>query len=81
MSQAPVHEIRFGLVKCRIWRNMTKSGQRHHVTVCRLYRNGDVWKESLNLGRDDLPLAVKALDMAHTWIYLHSGSVEAVDEE
>ena len=77
MAQAPVHEIRFGLVKCRIWRNQTRSGERHQVSLCRLYRNGDVWKESLQLGRDDLPLAAKALDMAHTWIYLNSGNEES----
>ncbi len=80
MSQPPVHEIRLGLVKCHIWRAMTKAGRRHHVTLCRLYRNGDVWKESLQLGRDDLPRAVKALDVAHTWIFLHADEGEESDE-
>ncbi|MBS0261571.1 MAG: hypothetical protein JSS02_06395 [Planctomycetes bacterium] len=77
MSQTPVHEIRLGLVKCRIWRTQSKSRVRHQTTLCRLYRNGDVWKESLQFGREDLPLAAKALDMAHTWIYLNSGTEEA----
>lgn len=65
----PVHTIRFGLIKANIWRNQTKSGDRHVVTVVRLFRNGDVWQESTRFGRDDLPLVSKVTDMAHTWIY------------
>lgn len=66
---APVHEIRFGLIKVSIWRNKTASGQRHSVSVVRLYKNGDVWKESTRFGRDDLPVVSKAADLAHTWIF------------
>jgi hypothetical protein len=65
----PVHEIRIGLIKARIWRKHTRSGKRHNVSVVRLYRNGDVWKESTRFGRDDLPLVRLVLDHAHTWIY------------
>lgn len=66
---APVHEIRFGLIKASIWRNQTSSGQRHSVSVVRLFRNGDIWKESTRFGRDDLPLVSKITDVAHTWIF------------
>ena len=66
---APIHEIRFGLIKASIWRNQTSSGQRHSVSVVRLFRNGDVWKESTRFGRDDLPLVSKITDVAHTWIF------------
>ena len=69
MSNAPVHVIRFGLIKASIWQNQTKSGERHSVSVVRLYRNGDVWKESSRFGRDDLLLVAKATDVAHSWIY------------
>jgi len=69
--QPPVHEIRFGLIKVCVWLNQTKSGDRHNVTAVRLFRNGDVWKESTIFGRDDLPLVAKALDQAHTWIFEH----------
>ena len=68
MSRVPVHEIRLGLIKASIWRNQTKSGERHNVTVSRLYKNGDVWKESNHFGRDDLLLVAKVADLAHTWI-------------
>jgi hypothetical protein len=68
MSRAPVHEIRLGLIKASIWRNQTKSGERHNVTVARLYKNGDTWKESGHFGRDDLLLVAKVVDLAHSWI-------------
>lgn len=69
MSKPPVHVVRFGLIKACIWRNHTSSGDRHTITVVRLYRNGDVWKESTRFGRDDLPLVAKACDLAHTWLF------------
>jgi hypothetical protein len=73
MSQkAPVHSIRMGLIKASIWKNETKSGLRHNVTVVRLFRNGDVWQESARFGRDDLPLVSKVMDFAHDWIYFHA---------
>jgi hypothetical protein len=65
----PIHEVRLGLIKAAIWQNQTRVGERHNVTLTRLYRNGDVWKESTHFGRDDLLLAAKVLDLAHSWIY------------
>ena len=65
----PIHEIRLGLIKARIWRKRTRSGTRHNVSVVRLYRNGDTWKESTRFGRDDVPLVRLVLDQAHTWVY------------
>lgn len=89
MSKAPVHTIRFGLIKASIWQNQTRSGERHSITLVRLYKNGDSWVESSRFGRDDLLLAAKALDACHTWIYrstanasdLVSDSVHANSEE
>ena len=65
----PIHEIQRGLIKARIWQKQTRSGLRHHVTVVRLFRDGDTWKESTRVGRDDSPLVRLVLDQAHSWIY------------
>ena len=73
----PIHTVRFGLIEANVWRNHTKAGDRHSVTVVRLYKNGDVWSESTRFGRDDLPLVCKVLEQAHTWIYQKSAGVEA----
>lgn len=71
-AKSPAHVIRFGLIKASIWHNQTKSGDRHAVSVVRLYKNGDVWKESTRFGRDDLPLVAKVADLAHSWIFSSS---------
>lgn len=76
MAKHPVHEIRFGLIKVCVWHNQTRMGDRHNVTIVRLYKDGDVWRESQHFGREDLPLLAKAADLAHTWIYTHAQSGE-----
>ena len=68
-KQKPANEIRLGRIKATIWANDTTNGIRHNVTVRRLYKDGDAWKESDSFGRDDLPLVAKVLDQAHTWIF------------
>lgn len=65
----PIHEIQRGLIKARIWRKQTRSGTRHQITVVRLFRNGDTWKESTRFGRDDIPLVRLVLDLSHSWIF------------
>ncbi len=72
MTTRPIHEIRRGLIKVYIWRKRTRDGLRHTVSVTRLFRNGDLWKESTRFGRDDIPLMRMVLDEAHTWIYQNS---------
>ena len=68
-KKRPVHEIRFGRIRAAIWQNETETGTRHNVTLSRLYKEGDEWKDSTSFGRDDLPLVAKVCDLAHTWIF------------
>ena len=76
MPQRPVYELRRGLIKVRIWRKRTRYGPRHTVVVTRLFRNGNLWKESTRLGRDDIPLIRLVLDQAHAWILRQSSRIE-----
>ena len=39
------------------------------MTLSRLYKDGDQWKDSTSFGRDDLPLVAKVADLCHTWIF------------
>lgn len=65
----PTMEIRRGLIKVCIWqRKSTSKGLRYSLRIVRLFRNGDQWKESSRLGRDDLPLVRLVLDEAYTWM-------------
>jgi hypothetical protein len=70
----PVHEIRFGRIRAAIWQNETENGTRHNVTISRLYKDGDDWKDSTSFGRDDLPLVAKVCDQAHSWIFEQAAS-------
>lgn len=65
----PVEEIRFGRIRGAIWANNTQNGTRYNVTVSRLYRDGNDWRDSSSFGRDDLPIVAKVLDLCHTWIF------------
>ena len=72
-SNRPVHEIRLGAIKASIWENETATGPRHSVTLSRLYKDtNDEWRSTDSLGREDLLLAVKVLDLVHSWLYQHS---------
>jgi hypothetical protein len=73
-KSAPVHEIRLGRIRAAIWENETQNGMRHNVTVSRLYKDGDDWRDSASFGRDDLPLVGKVLDRCHSWIFEQTGS-------
>jgi hypothetical protein len=68
-KQQPAHEIRMGAIKAMIWENQTTNGTRHNVTVSRLYKDGEEWKQTDSFGRDDLQLLTKVIDLAHTWIF------------
>ena len=73
-AKRPVHEIRLGRIKAAIWENETREGTRHNVSLTRIYKDGNTWKDSTSFGRDDLPLQAKVADLAHTWIFENSSS-------
>ncbi|TWU34914.1 hypothetical protein [Novipirellula artificiosorum] len=77
----PVHEIRLGRIRAAIWENETTEGTRFNVTLSRLYKDGDNWKDSSSFGRDDLLLVAKIVDQCHTWIFSKSGSHGESSEE
>ena len=66
----PVHEIRIGAIKAVIWANrVSNNGTMHNVVPVRIYRDdAGEWHETHSLGRDDLLVAAKVMDMAHSWI-------------
>lgn len=81
MSRSPVHEVRIGLIKACVWQNKRTIGDQYNVTIVRLYKNGDVWKESAIFGRNDLLVVAKVADMAHTWIALRNQTNERISDD
>ena len=73
----PVHEVRLGRIRAAIWENETQIGTRHNVTVSRLFKDGDDWRDTTSFGRDDLLLVAKAADLAHSWIIQQATSNSA----
>ena len=69
MTKPPAYELRMGLIKASVWENATKQGTNYAVTVIRLFKNGNEWKESTRFHRDDLLIVAKVLDLAHSWIF------------
>ena len=68
-QKSPANEIRLGSIRATIWEN--HSGQDavwFNVTLSRHYSQGNAWKRTSALRRDDLPVAAKALEMAYAWI-------------
>ena len=69
-KQKPVHEIRLGGIRAAIWANETDNRQVwFNVTVSRLYKDGEQWKDTSTYRRDDLPIVAKVVDMAYAWIW------------
>ena len=68
-SNKPAHEVRLGRIKATIWANETENGTRYNVSIVRIYKDGEDWKEATSFGREELLLVAKVADMAHTWIY------------
>src|SRR5688572_19603053 len=68
-ANRPFKVIRSGLLKAVIWQNQTANGPMFSTQLVRAYRDGEAWKESNSLNRDDLLHAAKLLDEADDVIH------------
>lgn len=69
-KQKPAHEIRLGRIRATIWANNgDKRAVWFNVSLTRLYKDGEQWKDSSTFRRDDLPVVAKVVDMAYAWIW------------
>lgn len=81
-KNAPVHTVRVGSIKVAIWKNSTQNGPMHNSTLVRSYKNQQgEWAESGSLSRDDLLVAAKALDLAHTFIVETEAAARAQQQD
>jgi len=64
----PVHEVRLGAIRASIWLNGQGDRTRHNVTLSRIYKDGDQWRNTESFGGDDLLVVAKVADEAHSWI-------------
>jgi hypothetical protein len=45
-KQQPAHDIWMAAIKATLWENQTTAAIRHNVTVNRIYKDGDEWKQA-----------------------------------
>ena len=77
-KQTPAHKVRLGKITASIWANQTEDNDVwYSVTVERRFKSNGDWKSSSSFGRDDLPVAAKAMDMAYAWIWEQAAPVAA----
>src|SRR5712691_6886176 len=71
-TNKPVKVFRLRGVKAAVFENHATSGEQvsvfHKVSLQRIYRDGDAWKTTSSLGRDDLPVARHLRGKAWEWI-------------
>ena len=80
-TQKPAHKVRLGKLVASIWANQTEDNEVwFSVTVERRFKSNGEWKSSASFGRDDLPVAAKAMDMAYAWIWEQAAPVSASAE-
>ncbi len=81
-KEQPAHKLKLGQIRVAIWANPSKErGVWFTVSLSRLYKSGDGWKETRSLRLEDLPVAMKALDMADTWIWHKQRQMEQAEHK
>ncbi len=68
-ANKPFYVVRRGLLKVVVWENQTTNGSMFSTQVVRSYRDGEDWKETHSLNREDLLHASKMLDQVDTVIH------------
>jgi hypothetical protein len=77
----PVHEERLGRMKAVVWENDTANGSMFNVTFCRIFRDGNDWKESQSFGKDDCLLLARLAEITSVWIYRHHAAEKSAERE
>ena len=67
-NNAPVKVLRARGVKVSVFENRTENATFFKATVQRVYKDGEEFKTTNSLGRDDLPVARLLLQRAWEWI-------------
>ncbi|MEZ6131311.1 MAG: hypothetical protein R3C59_21760 [Planctomycetaceae bacterium] len=65
-----IHVVKLGRIRATIWENRSEETDEvwHTAVPSRLYKKDNQWKDATTFRRDELPIASKAMDMAHSWI-------------
>lgn len=68
-TNKPAQTFKAGAIKATIWSNTSTSDKTYHtVTIARVYKKEEQWKETTSFGRDDLPKVNLVASQAYEWI-------------
>ena len=74
----PVETFRLRGISASVFENHSEDGKTFHkVSLQRTYRQGDEWKNTQSLSRDDLPIAAMLLQKAWEYILQAEGKKSA----
>lgn len=77
----PVRVFRLKGVKVAVFENRAGDGVFYKTSLQRVYKDGDQWKTTTSLSRDDLPVARLLLGRAWEWILeAEAGSTTSGEE-
>lgn len=70
-KKEPAFKRRLGRIRVAVWANQSEDSDTwYNVTINRLYKDSEgEWKDADSFRRDDLPIVIKAVDMAYDWIW------------
>jgi len=68
-TNKPAHEVRLGSIKAAIWRDTNADKTRFNISITRIYKDGDKWKQTEYLNRDDLPKVALVAQKAYEWTF------------
>ena len=80
-KKQPAYEAKLGRIRATVWPNQTEDSDIwFNVTISRLYKDEGQWRDAASFRRDDLPIVMKALDMAYDWIWRRQVALQEPDE-
>jgi hypothetical protein len=76
----PLRTFRLKGVKASVFENRTEQGAFYKTSLQKVYRDGEEWKTTTSLGRDDLPVARLLLGRAWEFILETEASSRANEQ-
>lgn len=73
-NNKPVRIFRRRGVKVSVFQNLAQENVFHKLTLQKIYRQGEEWKTTSSLGRDDIPIARLLLGQAWEYILTQESS-------
>ena len=80
-KKLPEKKIKVGNVQVAIWRNKSKLGEPFYsLSFEKYYKDGEDWKSTTSLNKNDIPKAILALEEAYKFLMVRKSDQEIIEE-